>query len=82
MYPLRSRAIALFILGLFAIAPYGLAQSTATLAGRVMDPSGAAVPNAQITVRAVGTGVDRTTTSDAQGNGTAPSLQPGTIACA
>ncbi len=77
MYPLRSRAIALFVIGLFAIAPFGFAQSTATLAGRVMDPSGAAVPNAQVTVRALGTGVDRTTVSDAQGNYTVPSLQPG-----
>ena len=37
----------------------------------------AAVPNAQVTVRSLGTGVDRTTTSDAQGNYTVPSLQPG-----
>lgn len=53
------------------------AQSTATLSGTVIDPSGAVVPGAQITVHSISTGVDRLTTSDSAGNYSVPSLQPG-----
>ena len=57
------------------VAGYG--QSTATLSGSVTDPSGAVVPNAQITVQGLATGVTRVVTSDSAGNYTVPSLQPG-----
>jgi hypothetical protein len=53
------------------------AQSTATLSGSVTDPSGAAVPQAQVTVRGLSTGVVREVKSDSAGNYTVPSLQPG-----
>ncbi len=53
------------------------AQSTATLAGTVTDPTGAVVPKASVTIRSLGTGVERTAVSDDAGNFTAPSLQPG-----
>src|SRR5882757_5723334 len=55
----------------------GYAQSTATLTGRVTDPSGAVVPQARVTVLAVATGVSRVSTSDPEGNYTIASLQPG-----
>ena len=42
-------------------------QTTATLTGRVLDTSGAALPGTQITARQVETGLQRTTTSDAAG---------------
>ena len=58
-------------------AATGYAQSTATLSGSITDPSGAAVPKAQVTVRALATGVDRVVTSDSAGNYSVPSLQPG-----
>ena len=55
----------------------GYTQSTATLSGNVTDPSGSLVPQAQITVRNLATGVDRVVTSDSAGNYFVPSLQPG-----
>jgi hypothetical protein len=53
------------------------AQSTATLSGTVTDPSGAVVPQAQVTVHGLSTGVDRTAVSDPGGSYAVPSLQPG-----
>ena len=52
-------------------------QSTATLSGTITDPSGAVVPQAQVTVHGLSTGVDRTAASDPAGSYTIPSLQPG-----
>ena len=53
------------------------AQSTATLAGTVTDPTGAVVPNASVKVRSLATNVLRETVSDSAGNYVVPSLQPG-----
>ena len=53
------------------------AQSTATVSGTVTDPSGAVVPQAQITLHGNATGVTRIVTSDKDGNYTIPSIQPG-----
>ena len=53
------------------------AQSTATVAGTITDPSGAVVPHAQVTVHGNATGLDRVVTSDEQGGYTVPSLPPG-----
>ena len=53
------------------------AQSTATVAGTVTDPSGAVVAGAQVTMHSNGTGIDRTTVTDAAGIYSMPSLQPG-----
>ena len=54
-----------------------LAQSTATLAGTVKDPTGAVLPGATVVVHNNGTGVDRTITSDSAGQYVVPSLIPG-----
>lgn len=54
------------------------AQTTATLTGRVLDTSGAALPGTSITARQVETGLQRTTTSDVAGRFVLPSLPPGT----
>jgi hypothetical protein len=54
-----------------------LAQSTATLAGTVTDPSGAVVPGAQVTVHSLATGLDRQLVTDSAGLYVAPSLVPG-----
>jgi hypothetical protein len=74
---MRSHRIlsVIFLVIAGAIAGYG--QSTATLSGTVTDPSGAVVPQAQVTVHSLSTGVDRAVTSDSAGNYTVPSLQPG-----
>ena len=53
------------------------AQSTATLAGTVTDPTGAVVPGARVAILSLATSVERTAVSDAAGNYAAPSLQPG-----
>ncbi len=78
------RSFAAFILRILCIAIVSVsgltvasAQSTATLAGTVTDPSGAVIPGATVIIRSLETGVERTTVSDAAGDYTAPSLQPG-----
>jgi hypothetical protein len=50
---------------------------TGTVLGNILDASGAAVPNAQITVTNQDTGVIRTAASTADGNYNVPSLAPG-----
>jgi hypothetical protein len=56
------------------------AQSEATsgnIEGRVLDPNGAVVPNATVTARNKDTGLERTSTSDAEGNYRLVLLPPG-----
>ena len=50
---------------LAAMAPAQI--TTTTITGTVSDPGGAAVPGAQVTASNVGTGVSRTTDTNAQG---------------
>jgi carboxypeptidase family protein len=57
-----------------------LAQSqstTGTIQGIVTDPTGAGVPNANITIKNAGTGLERTVNTDAEGRFQAPLLDPG-----
>ena len=51
---------------LFLVAP-ALAQSTATLRGRIADAEGGALPGAAITLRNQATGEERSAVSDRQG---------------
>jgi hypothetical protein len=53
------------------------AQSTATLAGTVTDPTGAVVAGANVKVRSLATNTIRETVSDSAGAYVMPSLQPG-----
>src|SRR5437016_11408098 len=55
-----------------------LAQSTATLQGTILDATGAAVPNASVTVRNQSTGEERVVQSDATGSYLVPALPVGT----
>ena len=66
-----------FVVLLLVSAGACFAQSTATLAGTVTDPTGAVVPGANIKVRALATNTIRETVSDSAGAYTVPSLQPG-----
>src|SRR6516225_10884198 len=50
----------------------------ATLSGTVSDPSGAAIPSAQILIRNSATGVTTSITADSSGFYSAPNLLPGT----
>src|ERR1700682_1338993 len=49
----------------------------ATLSGTVTDQSGAVIPNAQVSIKNVATGVTRDLSTDAAGFYTAPNLLPG-----
>jgi carboxypeptidase family protein/TonB-dependent receptor-like protein len=57
---------------------FALAQSTASLQGTILDATGAAVPNATVTVRNQSTGEERAVQSDATGMYLAPALPVGT----
>jgi hypothetical protein len=70
---LRSGLIAAFF-----VATCAFAQSTGTIQGTVTDASGAAVPNAPITVQNERTGEQRITTTEPTGNYLVPSLPVGT----
>jgi hypothetical protein len=61
--PLAIACLALLTL----LAPMARAQTASSLNGRIVDPSGAAVPNATITLTNNATGAVRTTSSNAQG---------------
>ncbi len=73
-----KRFAALLILLIFPIlVDYSFGQ-TAQVNGRVIDPSGAAVPGVQITIRNVATGTERESVTNDVGLYTIPLLQPGT----
>ena len=55
----------------------GAQEFRATLTGRVMDPSGAVVPNAAVTITNTGTGAATVVQSGASGDYYAPFLAPG-----
>lgn len=52
--------------------------ATATLSGTILDPNGAVVPGAKITITDFGTGVKRTATTNDEGYFTIPLLKPST----
>ncbi|MBI2690297.1 MAG: TonB-dependent receptor [Acidobacteria bacterium] len=62
---------------LFTAAAGVLLSQTASLTGRVTDASGAVVPGAGVVVRAEGTGVTTTVSTNQDGYYSAPSLPPG-----
>ena len=70
-------AVFAFLLSLSALPVIHAQVAGATLSGTVTDPSGSAVPNATVEIKAVATGVVRTITTDAAGFYTAPNLLPG-----
>src|SRR4249920_1634034 len=75
----------LFALLIAAVmAPSLMAQSLVSgdLTGTVTDPSGAVVPNAQVTAKNAATGATRTTTSNASGAYRFALLPPGTYSVA
>jgi hypothetical protein len=71
-----NRLLGLVVLMLVSVGA-SFAQSTATLAGTVTDPTGAVVPGASVKVRSLTTNVLRETVSDSSGDYVVPSLQPG-----
>ncbi|MGB6835994.1 MAG: TonB-dependent receptor [Candidatus Acidiferrum sp.] len=77
-FSIRSNWLRLALLVL-SLAPGGLAhaQSTASLNGTVVDPTGAGVPNAQVVVKNEATGVASKTQTDGAGAYLFPSLAIG-----
>ena len=68
------------LLCVFAVAPSALFSHTATtglVTGTVTDPSGAAVPNAQVTLERQGTNASQSTTTDSLGHYVFPLVEPG-----
>ena len=65
------------VLSLCAI-PQVFAQSTGTIRGTIADPSGAVIPNAQVTAVATTTGISRTAASNDSGIFVLPDLPIGT----
>lgn len=53
---------------------------TVTIAGRIMDQTGAVIPGAEIQAKLIKTGLTRTTTSDVEGRYRLIQLEPGTYA--
>ena len=71
-----SALLALFICS-FASIPANAQVTGATLAGTITDPSGGAVPGAQISVKNTGTGIEQNVTADSSGFYSVPNLIPG-----
>src|SRR5215475_12245655 len=72
-----SRTIILTTVMLLAAAHLHAQGATASISGTVLDPTGAAIPGASITVKNVGTAFTRTVISDDQGRYLAPELPIG-----
>ena len=68
-------AAVLAVLCLGAVSAFGQAE-TGQILGTVLDPTGASVPGATITIRSVATGSERTETTDAGGSFIFTNLQP------
>src|SRR5713226_6450061 len=71
-----SRYLLLFALCTLSFGLASAQTATATLSGTVLDPNGAVVPAATITVTEVATGVQRTATTNDQGHFSIPLLKP------
>src|SRR5215831_11102516 len=74
----RLKSIRLSCILALLLPGLGFAQSTnATMSGTVSDPTGAAVPNVQLTLTSVATGSVARTTTGPDGLFSFPNLQPG-----
>ena len=76
---LKKRSVAIFALALLATAPFGFSQVTTTgIHGVVRDPSGATIPNAGLKLRDTATGIEKSTTANAEGTFVFVNLVAGT----
>lgn len=74
--PILRLGLFVAILVLWSV-PLAAQFTTASLGGRVLDPSGAAIPGAKVTVKNTGTGYSQTTASGATGAYLFPNLPVG-----
>jgi hypothetical protein len=70
-------AAAALLLAVFVSVPVGAQVAGGALAGTITDPSGAGIPQAQITIKNVATGVERSISTNENGFYTTPNLLPG-----
>ena len=75
---LRALTCVLLVLFLAASVPAFSQAVNGTLLGTITDSSGAAVPNARVTIAETNTGVNRSTTAGDAGNYVFAELRPGT----
>jgi hypothetical protein len=75
---MRTRLFALLsLLALLCLSGTAVAQTLGDIAGAVTDPSGAPVPNANVTISNAATGAARSTVTNSEGIYAFPALQPG-----
>src|SRR5580698_7029423 len=65
------------LLGLLLVVAVFAQRDLGTIAGTVSDPTGAAIPNAKITITEVATNLTYTLTSNSAGEYVRPALKPG-----
>jgi Carboxypeptidase regulatory-like domain len=68
---------ALVMIASFLPCRRALAQTSAGITGLVTDPTGAVIPKAAVTVRNVGTGIEKEVVTTSTGNYSVPFLAPG-----
>ncbi|HKV38419.1 MAG TPA: carboxypeptidase-like regulatory domain-containing protein, partial [Blastocatellia bacterium] len=73
-----AKTVAFLTFLIIVTSPLALAQFNSAVEGTVTDQAGAAVPDAQVVLLNVATGVSQTTQSNAEGYYRFPSLPPGT----
>ncbi|MFP5378513.1 MAG: TonB-dependent receptor domain-containing protein [Vicinamibacteria bacterium] len=74
---MAKRTVFLLLTLLLTFPLTGVAQTTATLAGRILDASGGALPGVAVTARQVETGLVRATVTDDEGRYTLTTLPVG-----
>jgi len=75
---MKKYALSLLVLSFLFVANVAAQEVTASIVGTVTDPTGAAVPNAKVTVTNTATFVDRTYTTNDDGSFVATLLPIGT----
>src|SRR5580658_10891733 len=73
---MRTRIVLVFVL--LAALTVSAQTFRGTILGTATDPSGAVLPGAKVTVKNVGTGLERTTETSADGSYALPELPIGT----
>ncbi len=73
---IRKHSLLLVLTAVLTLPLYSQIN-TATIVGRVTDPSGATIPDADVSVESVATGTTRQAKSNSDGVFSVPSLQPG-----
>lgn len=73
-----AMSLGFILAGSLAVPMFGQSVTAGDIRGTVSDPTGAIVPNAQVTVKNLGTGDTKTTTSSSSGSYRVSLLFPGT----